>query len=215
MNKDRLQDLESKYWEGKSSLNDEQYLKAQKNDPYFKGLKAVKEEQLEWSFDDFLHQTEQAKKEKKPVHRYISKLIWKYVGVAAALLVIGFLFWNNRDIEPKVTEDENLYVLQDVEKDTSTRFPSTPYKISDQENEEGAPAELLRIAEQKMEEKEVAPVEQVVVETGEAYVMVNGKPVHDEQEVEQIILASLQLMASNFQEGRQAVEKIRYIRVEL
>lgn len=214
MSKDRLEDLENKYWKGKSSLEDEQSLKAREDNVYFKKLKAAKEEQLEWGFDEFLFTAREGGNKKELVYKRITKPIWKYIGVAAALLVVGLFFLKNRSEEPKVTGDEKPYVRRDVEKKSPI---NTSHDISDQENEEEKPAELTRIAKQKIEMKQVVPAEmgQAVRETEEAYVMVNGEPVYDAQEAEQIILASLQLVVSNFQEGRQAVEKIKYIKVEL
>lgn len=55
MRKDKLKGLESKYWDGKSTLNDERTLESDTSDPYFKKLKEAKEEQIDWSFDKFLY----------------------------------------------------------------------------------------------------------------------------------------------------------------
>ena len=49
----------------------------------------------------------------------------------------------------------------------------------------------------------------------EAYVIVNGQPVYNEEEAEQIVLASLKIMTNNFQEGKHALEKVKYIHVAL
>lgn len=214
MSKDRLEDLENKYWEGKSSLEDEKFLKATEDDSYFKGLKTIKDEQLMWNFDDFISQTEaEAKKEKEPAHRRVRKPIWKYIGVAAALLTVGFLFLKNPVTESELLEEENSDVLQERTKGPSTSLPTIPNILSDKGKEEKTSPAPLRLVEKKSENREAIAAEQALAE--EAYVMINGKPVYDEQKVEEIILASLQLMASNFQEGRQAIEKIKYIRVEL
>jgi len=215
MKKDRLKVLEDKYWKGKSSLEDDQELKDHGSDVYFQRLREAKKEQMEWDFDDFLAQTtENPIAEPSPMRRSFIKPLWKYMGMVAALILVGFIFFKTLQ-KNDTTGSESTYVSHDVVQDVEEQKSNMTIKreieplLSVKKNVHKPP----RIA--KRQTSPLGEAEKVTDPNTEAYVLVNGEPIYDEQKATEIALSSLRLMASNFKEGRQAVEKIKYIKVEL
>lgn len=214
MKKDRLKDLEDRYWEGKTSLADEQCLKEVRDNTYFKSLKAAKKEQMDWGFDDFIHQAEEVEERVIQASEPIGRPIWKYMAIVAALFLTGFLFLKDRRTSPDIKET-NVHVVQEAGKEGSTNLLVEPDILAIIRDEKEVRTMPQRMEGMRQEARKEKPVQEYTAPNEEAYVLVNGMPIYDESEAEKIVLASLQLMADNLQEGREAVEKMKYIKVKL
>ena len=90
MNNDRQDASEKRFWDGKSSLNEERLLKSNSDDAYFNALKDAAEEKMDWRFEDFMQQTATVTEEHKVVkgHFPFQKLLWIAAIFATAILTV-------------------------------------------------------------------------------------------------------------------------------
>lgn len=206
--------MDKKYWEGISSLNEERSLKQKSDNPYFEELDELAKSEMDWEFDDFMAMEES---EKEQAHNDdASKLrrrrIWIGVTAAASILAAGFLFLRTQDAKVDVFKRATFAKVTLSPEDFTDRpaigeqkpsyVVANRYSGSDKKQQATRPTEVKSTAELEIPEEE-------------AYVIVNGKPIYDEKEAEEIVLASLKIMTTNLQEGKNALEKVRYIQVEL
>ncbi len=203
-----------KYWEGVSSLNEERSLKRESDNPYFEELDKLAKSEMDWEFDDFMAMTETNKEQEHngDRRRRLHWGIWGGTIAAASILVAGFLFLR--------TQDTQIHVF---ERATFAKVTLSPADLKDTPAiEEKKPSYVLvkrdSRASNKQHNKRSAEDEStagLAIPEEEAYVIVNGKPIYDEKEAEDIVLASLKIMRTNLQEGKNALDKVRYIQVEL
>jgi hypothetical protein len=223
MKRDRSTDLEDKYWNGTSSLEEERRLKRQKKLDYFGGLKEAKHERMDWAFADFVERTDasviQSEKEKGWAGR-----LWLYGAAATVVLSLGIWAMVGENSGPEeVAQMKHTALVEPL-----------PISKGDPKDEEPAldrPAAgrhrgrsvAARVTNPPAQNRSVVSARSAQEETSEreaaneheAFVIVNGKPVYNEEEAEEIALASLKLMVNNFQEGKEALEKVKYIKVTL
>ncbi|KGE13628.1 hypothetical protein [Sphingobacterium deserti] len=212
MKKDKSTKIEDRYWEGVSSLEEEKILKSQKDEPYFDGLNELSKEKMDLEFDSFMDMLEEPAKivAKKPKYRNL--LFFAYGAAAIALFVTGFFFLHDKE------EKGDSY-----QQPQFSSVKIAPKLVEPQESEKREAPYYVAVdtkhTKEKKHTKHIATPETVTIQAEEpaddSFVIVNGKPVYDEEEAEQIVLASLKIMASNFQEGKHALEKVKYINVEL
>jgi len=212
MKKDKSIKIEDKYWEGISSLKEEKMLKSKGDEPYFDALNELSKEKMDLEFESFMGMVEgsQMVVEKKP--NQIKLLFFTYGAAAIALFFTAFFFLQNNEQKegdyqrPRFSSVK--VVPQTVQLQESGK-PDAPYYV----------AIDTKHAKEKKPTKHIVKPEIASISAEEpaddSFVIVNGKPVYDEEEAEQIVLASLKIMASNFQEGKHALEKVKYINVEL
>lgn len=206
--------MDKKYWEGISSLNEERSLKSESDNPYFEELDKLAKSEMDWEFDDFIameaSEVEQARTDYSSRPRRLK--IWIGVVAAASILVAGFLFLRTQDSNVDVFERATFakVTLSPADlKDTSAIEEKKPsYVVVNRYSPSSKKQQTKRSVEDESTSVLGIPEE-------EAYVIVNGKPIYDEKEAEEIVLASLKIMTTNLQEGKNALDKVRYIQVEL
>jgi len=217
MKKGRLKDLEDRYWEGKTSLEEEKYLKSMAEDPFFQVLSEQQKNQLEWRFENFLEQAEDHRRGKSEQVKRKVIPFWRYAGIAAALLILVFIFLKDR--EPKISEQKpERYTSQEQippDGDVTEVLPTHDNPFANKEREQTVAVALPEKKQPHLDNELSVPHQPRIEIAREAYVLVNGKPVYDEEEAEKIVLASLQIMANNFQEGKEAIGKMKHIKIEL
>lgn len=209
MKKDNWKEVKDKYWQGESSLKEERQLKDKGS--YFESLQEAKAEKMDWSFDEFLAKAEDEPQQTPAKRKTIP--LWKYAGTAAAMLLIGFALIN--DPLPQQNGNEETIALQ---KDTALGNSQQEGSELDVDIKEKAAPDVLKQAQETLVNsadqpaKEAAPKDETPDER--PMVLVNGKPVYDEEATE-IIKASLYVVASKLKEGKQAVEKIKHLNIKL
>lgn len=215
MKKDNWKKAKDKYWEGKSSLQEDRSLLSE--DAYFQKLEEAKAEKLDWTFDDFLEKVKD-----QPQHEEIKRRIiplWKYMTAAAVLIIIGFVFLFG-PFSPQKNRDETITFQRDTTPHNEGRSDTEPeIKNQTAESEEEEPLVNVRErTEQALVKKaEPDPTEMPLSNSDSderPVVIVNGEPVYDE-EAEEIIEASLYAVVANLQEGKQAVEKIKHLKIKI
>lgn len=203
--------MDEKYWEGKSSLNEEKTLKNESEDSYFEGLAKLSTEKMKWEFADFMDAVEQeeAQTAKKTRRLGLVKLC-ACCAAAVAILVAGFFFLKQPQSGTANFQQPQFATVE-----------ITPRKNQIYESKEEKPIRdaLITPTKKQKEKVTVTPknrkIDLASEAADEAYVIVNGQPVYDQEEAEQVVLASLEIMTNNFQEGKYALEKVKYIHVEL
>lgn len=215
MKKGKWKKARDKYWEGKSSLQEERSLLSE--DSYFQRLEETKMEKLDWTFDDFLGKVKDQTQNETIKKRIIP--IWKYVSAVAVLILIGFVFlWDpfspQKSTDNTITFQEDT-IAQDVEKSIIEPERTNPgtermAEASLPDARERTDEKLVKKSESNL--GETAPIEKYSDER--PVVIVNGKPVYDD-EAEEIIEASLYAVVANLREGKQAVEKIKHLKIKI
>ncbi|WP_133641113.1 hypothetical protein [Sphingobacterium paludis] len=213
MKKDRSTKMEDKYWEGISSLQEEKILKTNADEPYFNGLNELSEEKMDLEFDTFMEMAEGSDGIVDDTKKKSKLLYVTYAAAAIALFVAGLFFLRNmphqeaKYQQPQFSDVSIVPKAVDVQESKVGQEQPSYAEVSKKENKQnkhknsGPRSETVSLLEQEP--------------TEESYVILNGQPVYDQEEAEQIVLASLKIMASNFQEGKHALEKVKYINVEL
>jgi len=214
MKKDRLKDWEDKYWKGESSLEDEQNLKSMESQAYFNGLKDAKAEKMDWSFDEFVHEVDNAERVDKPVRKIGLSSLLKYTGIAAALILVGFIFLK-KDNEPLEGAKKQQQLATEIivpKTEESNAINEVTPEIVEQEIAQKT-VMLERPVTTKVVKNEAVQSQEIL--SDDNYIVVNGQPIYNEEEAEEIMVASLRLMTNNLQEGKMAIDKIKYMKVEL
>ncbi|WP_270088311.1 hypothetical protein [Sphingobacterium sp. SYP-B4668] len=221
MKREELERLRAKYWAGKSSLEEERFLKDESDsEPYFSLLKDTGKEKMELDFDTFLEKTEsRVNEDVVQVHPLKSSVYWKYgLSLAATvLLVIGgvwmFVQHGNRESAPKSTGiakesiDVNISDVRPLDvqlpAENSNRMVSTVVGTVSNNKEH-------RI-KRKYQSKSVGkrPNEESF------YVEVNGVRITNEDEALRITHSVLTLASSNIGKGIDGVRKLKHLTIEL
>ncbi|KUG10048.1 hypothetical protein BEI02_16465 [Elizabethkingia sp. HvH-WGS333] len=237
MKTDRSKQYKDQYFAGNSSEAEEKWLKDFSDDVFFKTLREEKEVTMDWSFEDFMEKVEErpipAKKIQLTTKPGLSKWYWMAAGFIIFLSLGGYLFFNQKPITDVTTTSvaktepakNNTLAIQEPQ----TTPPETNIQPSvittETEKEEITEKENIKVLAQKKplakKEKEIIETTSVksVPETGtEAsynpnYVLINGKPVYDEEEAVDLTKKSLNLLASNLDKGIEKVGLIKHLSV--
>ncbi|MDX8572461.1 hypothetical protein OZ666_12255 [Elizabethkingia sp. HX QKY] len=231
MKTDRSKQYKDQYFAGNSSEAEEKWLKDFSDDVFFKTLREEKEVTMDWSFEDFMEKVEEqpipAKKIQLTTKPGLSKWYWMAAGFIIFLSLGGYLFFNQKPITDVTTTSvaktepakNNTLAIQEPQ----TTPPETniqPSVITTETEKEN-----IKVLAQKKplakKEKEIIETTSVksVPETGtEAsynpnYVLINGKPVYDEEEAVDLTKKSLNLLASNLDKGIEKVGLIKHLSV--
>lgn len=236
MKTDRSQQYKEQYFKGASDDAEEKWLKEFSDDVFFKTLREEKEVKMDWSFEDFMDKLENPapqKFQKAPVRISYTKWYWVAAGLAILLSFGGYLFLNQNtaDIKDNIVQHQIAEQSVPAGNDNNTIQPGTETKSPGADS--GTPPKVLteknNIQEQFVQEKTFAkknkktvtvnpPVNSVPETTPEEdynpnYVLINGKPVHSEEEATDITLKSLNLLASNIDNGVAKIGLIKNLSV--
>ena len=224
----KLKELEEKYFNGQSSLEEEGELK-NSDHVFFQTLNQEKNVKMDWSFDDF---ESQINADKKLIVWW--KYSWvKYAAAAVLLMTIGIaLFLNQKPtIEVPVLVEKNMKDLKPAKnksiehQNTEAANPNPNDRIlSDGSRKAMQTAETFKRPKIKKQAKDWTAKKEVVIEnlesaTGQAYredyVVLNGKPVANEEEAVELTLKSLGLLANNLENGVDKAMNIKQMSITI
>ncbi len=223
MKKEELDKLKSKYWEGKTSLQEERRLKAQHEEDFFALLRSP-QQKMDWEFDDFL---DQVSAEKKPETKKVMFLTARTLAVAtaAACLIIGFFVIDHLGeqkadkIAPVVAQTDSNNQILDAQtrqmrpENTETKNDEPKYTQPARKSSE---SETALLANNNKDQPALVPdVRPAPVQQEEAYVEINGVKIYDEQKAIEVTQTALQLATSNLKKGLKGVEHIKYLSIEI
>lgn len=221
MKTDRYKDWESKFFEGEELTPEEElFLKNESDNPYFSFLKEEKQERLDISFEDFLKKTEEPRIVSLPIKKTSHKMYWM---AASLILLMGisalWMFNQPQKIEPAIAKNQDVPKKEKVEKvapveekmeQTSTPKPVLANQESqkvDQTTNDKVVKELVRkefeklMAQQetqsKKEEKQIKVPTESTSDYNPNYVIINGKPMYNEQEAIAVTENAFNYFASN------------------
>ncbi|AQW90378.1 hypothetical protein [Elizabethkingia anophelis] len=232
MKTDRSKQYKDQYFAGNSSEAEEKWLKDFSDDVFFKTLREEKEVTMDWSFEDFMEKVEAqsvpAKKIQLTTKPGLSKWYWMAAGFIILLSFGGYLFFNQKPIADVTTTSvaktepvKNNSLVNQEQQTTAPEVNIQPSVVIPKTEKK----ENIKVLAQKKplvkKEKEIIETTSVksVPETGtEAgynpnYVLINGKPVYDEEEAADLTKKSLNLLASNLDKGIEKVGLIKHLSV--
>lgn len=117
MKTEHYKNLEEKYFAGKTTPEEERFLK-ENGDDFFKALKEEQSEKMNWEFEDFL-----ATAEEKPINSNLNiktvnnsfsanKIYWLAASLALIFgTIFGYHYFNKKSIE-----DQNMMVANEIQK---------------------------------------------------------------------------------------------------
>ncbi|MNK55823.1 hypothetical protein D3C87_748440 [compost metagenome] len=224
----KLKELEEKYFNGQSSLEEERALKSS-DDAFFQSLNQEKNRTMDWSFEDFQSEINDDKK----------RIIWwnnswiKYAAAAMLLMAIGIALFLNREstMQVPVLAEKETKALKPVDK-KPIEHQNEEAGVSNVNNgtplvESGRALQLAKSFKRpkvKKETKDWTVKREVVTEslgstTGESYqadyVVLNGMPVANEQEAVELTLKSLGLLANNLENGVDKAMNIKQMSITI
>ncbi|MDR6735998.1 hypothetical protein [Sphingobacterium sp. 2149] len=222
----RLKELKDKYFNGQSSLEEEKELK-NSEDFFFQSLNEEKNLKMEWSFEDFESNSNESKK---------GNMWWndswiKYAAAAVLLMSIGLaLFLNQQSaIQSPLLAEKEINDLKPADnvpvehQSTEIVHPHTEDRIQVikrtktlQTAETVKRPRIGKQTESRAVKKEVA-TESLESETSYQadYVVLNGKPVANEQEAVELTLKSLGLLANNLENGVDKAMNIKQMSITI
>ena len=224
----KRKELEDKYFNGQSSLEEEKELK-NSDSVFFQSLNQEKDVKKDWSFADFESQINGEKK-------YI---VWwnrswvKYAAAAVLLMTIGLsLFLNQESIiqgpvlakkETKELKPANKKPLGD--QNIEIAVPNNNDGVSMEDSRKAMrTAETFKRPKVKKQTKDWTVKKEVVSESLEStigesyradYVVLNGKPVANEEEAVELTLKSLGLLANNLENGVDKAMNIKQMSITI
>lgn len=211
MNNDKINRLKESYFSGKSSKEEEKWLKENANDAYFNTLKEEQKEEMSWEFDDFLATVEQEEPVKK-IGSFSFRKMTYWAAASVALIVFGtFMFM----------QSNNIGKPQHAKQDDAPQVPVTePTK-----NTEDIPAEKriedeIQFPRKKTEKRVPQPQKEAQLPVEEQptynpeYVVINGKPIYDLEEARELTMNSLNLLASNVEKSVSGMENIKHLSIK-
>jgi len=224
----RLKELKDKYFNGQSSLEEEKELK-NSEDFFFQSLNEEKNLKMEWSFEDFESNINESKK---------GNMWWndswiKYAAAAVLLMSIGLaLFLNQQsaiqspllakkeinDLKPADNGPVGHQRTEIVHPHTEDRIQVIKRTKTLQTAETVKRPKIGKQTESRAVKKEVA-TESLESETAASYqadyVVLNGKPVANEQEAVELTLKSLGLLANNLENGVDKAMNIKQMSITI
>lgn len=219
MKREELDKLKAKYWEGKTSLEEERQLKELENEEFFSMLKQP-EEKMDWDFESFMDEAEAeipAKKKIIPLSRRIITL----TSIAVSLLLGFFLirqFNGNTDIQNpnKVAVANESPKALDVElpKDEPTAVAEDDWRNGQHEEESSFKSTQLASTRKPSAQAQQA-VQAEPDQNEELFVEVNGVRIYDEEKALEVTETALHFAASNLKKGMEGVENIKYLKIEI
>lgn len=224
----KRKELEDKYFNGQSSLEEEKELK-NSDSVFFQSLNQEKDVKMDWSFADFESQINDDKK-----HIVWWNRSWvKYAAAAVLLMTIGLtLFLNQKsamqgpvlaknEMKERKSAEKKLLDDQNIE----TVVPNANDRVGVEESRKVMrTAETFKRPKVKKQAKDWTAKKEVVTEslestTGESYradyVVLNGKPVANQEEAVELTLKSLGLLANNLENGVDKAMNIKQMSITI
>ena len=216
MKTDRYKDWESRFFEGEELTPEEHlFLKNESDNPYFSFLNEEKQDKLDISFEDFLKKTEEPKIVALPVVKRKSYTqYWMAASLVLLMGISGFWMFNNPDniapqvanhtVKPKKVETPKAFPVEEIQ----TRQPvlaqenTQPEKQTiEKKNIVDNQHSITQFASHQPKEIKTnnQPQNQVNSDSdyNPNYVIINGKPIYNEQEAIAITEDTFNYFASN------------------
>jgi len=221
MKTDRYKDWESKFFEGEELTPEEElFLKNESDNPYFSFLKEEKQEKLDISFEEFLSKATKLNVEQEPKIIALpltkKKAYTKYWMAASLVLLMGisgFWMFNNLDkIEPQIANHTEAPKPVETPKDSQPKEISTQQPVLAQKNIQperkiGKKKSVVDNQESKVQLASHQPkkIEDQLNQNkvnpdsdyNPNYVIINGKPIYNEQEAIAVTEDTFNYFASN------------------
>ncbi|MFA4980532.1 MAG: hypothetical protein WC589_23695 [Sphingobacterium sp.] len=224
----KLKELEEKYFNGQSSLEEERVLKNSDN-AFFQSLNQEKNETMDWSFEDFKSEINDDKK----------RIVWwnnswiKYAAAAMLVMAIGIALFLNQERttrvpvlaekEMKELKSADKKLVEDQNKETVVPNSNDSFR-SVKSGKTLQIAETVKHPKVKKEAKEWTEKKEIVAESLQSvesepyqadYVVLNGKPVANKQEAVELTLKSLGLLANNLENGVDKAMNIKQMSITI
>lgn len=219
MKREELDKLRAKYWEGKSSLEEERRLKELEDEEFFSMLRKP-EEKMDWDFESFMDLAEKEMPAEKKIIP-LSRRIIMLTSIAASLLLGFFLIRqfndqkNNQAINKVAVSHESPKAL-DVESPKSTPAELDELKGPSVQVESKEPVKSVQLASTRKSKEQVPETMQTNPGPDEdLYVEVNGVRIYDEERALEVTETALHFAASNLKKGMEGVENIKYLKIEI
>lgn len=224
----KRKELEDKYFNGQSSLEEEKELK-NSDSVFFQSLNQEKDVKMDWSFAEFESQINEDKK-------YI---VWwnrswvKYAAAAVLLATIGLAVYLNQEsaMQEPVLAKKEMQELKPADKkplddqNIETAVPNMNDGVSTEDSRKAIrTAETFKRPKVKKQAKDWTMKKKVVTESLEStagepyradYVVLNGKPVANEEEAVELTLKSLGLLANNLENGVDKAMNIKQMSITI
>lgn len=216
MKTDRYKDWESRFFEGEELTPEEHlFLKNESDNPYFSFLNEEKQDKLDISFDDFLKKTEESKIVALPIVK--RKSYTQYWMAASLVLLMGitglWMFNNPENIAPQVASHTVKPKKIEVPKVVPVEETQTQQPVLAQQDVQPEKQEVEKkntVANQQSttqfashQPKQIKTDYQTQNQVNSDsdynpnYVIINGKPIYNEQEAIAITEDTFNYFASN------------------
>ncbi|WP_104385163.1 hypothetical protein [Sphingobacterium sp. HMA12] len=227
MKNKRLEELQDKYFDGKTSSEEERELK-KSDELFFQLLDQEKSVKMDWSFDEFENQIKADKK----IIRWRANNWIKYTAAAILLAVMGFAFYLSQEptTDPPVLADQQIKKPQETSaKDVTAHNEATAHSdveiivSGDKKRSTMLAANTSKHFNQRVPSKKIMANKKKVVQSLQQmedgyqadYVVLNGKPVANEEEAVELTLKSLGLLANNLENGVDKAMNIKQMSISI
>lgn len=220
MKTDRYKDWESKFFEGEELTPEEElFLKNESNNPYFSFLKEEKQEKLDISFEEFLSKATKLNVEEEPkiVALPIAKnksytQYWMAASLVLLMGISGFWMFNNpENIQPQIANHTAPKPVETPKvspaEETSTQQPVLAQENLQPEKKINEKKSIIKNKESKVQLASHQPkkIEDNLNQNkvnpdsdySPNYVIINGKPIYNEQEAIAVTEDTFNYFASN------------------
>ena len=221
MKTDRYKDWESKFFAGEElSPEEELFLKNESDNPYFSFLKEEKQEKLDIKFEDFLNKATKQNVTKEPkivalpiVKRKSYTQYWMAASLVLLMGISGFWMFNNpENIEPQIAKHTETPKKVETPKVSPIENGSTQQPVLTQQNTQPKTQKVAKKNAVENQEsktqfayhqpKEIKKDQNLNKVNSDSdynpnYVIVNGKPIYNEQEAIAVTEDTFNYFASN------------------
>lgn len=222
MKTDRYKDWESKFFDGEALTPEEElFLKNESDNPYFSFLKEEKQEKLDIKFEDFLNKATKQNviEEPKIVALPIAKRksytqYWMAASLVLLMGIGGFWMFNNpENVEPQIAKHTETPKKVETPKVSPIENGSTQQPVLTQQNTQ---PKTQKVAKKNAVENQPSTTQFAYQQPKEIkidnqnlnkvnsdsdynpnYVIINGKPIYNEQEAIAVTEDTFNFFASN------------------
>lgn len=221
MKTDRYKDWESRFFAGEElSPEEELFLKNESDNPYFSFLKEEKQEKLDIKFEEFLNKATKQNVTKEPkivalpiVKRKSYTQYWMAASLVLLMGISGFWMFNNpENIEPQIAKHTETPKKVETPKVSPIENGSTQQPVLTQQNTQ---PKIQKVAKKNAVENQESKTQFAYHQPKEIkkdqnlnkvnsdsdynpnYVIINGKPIYNEQEAIAITKDTFNYFASN------------------
>lgn len=211
MNNDKINRLKEAYFEGKTSKEEEKWLKENTEDVYFNALKEEQNQKMNWNFDEFVAIVEEKESEKRIGVFSFRKTIYWTAAASVIIAVLGVFLLMQRN-----TIEKPQYAKQQNEPDQ----PEARLVVTDDTSSEKIIKEDNQLPTKKVvktgspSKKEALNPDAEQPTYNPEYVVINGKPVYDLEEAKELTMSSLNLLASNVEKSVSGMENVKHLSVK-